>query len=427
MQAQTLYRELLEQIRPAWLSLVAEQLAPDRSVRDSFLLELDRFFDCLLQSVASGDPAGLNPLLLEWLSEPVLAGQDEQQVEAILLKTYQVAGEELGASRAYPFCTALLPVFTRALVLVSQKESERVNLMATQELERAKESLEQLDQSKSSFVAIAAHELKTPLTLVEGYSSMLADHLATIGEEGDSKVLLKGIRNGTRRLLEIVDDLIDVSMIDNDLLELHFQPVWIGRLLGVIALEFRETLQARQLSLEIADFEGSQELTFGDEERLYQAFRNLISNAIKFTPDGGKIKLDGRKLPGFVEVIVSDSGIGIDPEDQDRIFDRFSRLGNITTHSSGKTKFKGGGPGLGLSITKGIIERHGGAIWVESDGHNENSYPGTNFHILLPLRKQPPDPAIAKIYGPLVEAQQIDIGEIEVEGLEKEVYDEKNS
>ena len=144
-------------------------------------------------------------------------------------------------------------------------------------------------------------------------------------------------------------------------------------------------------------------MTFGDAERLFQAFRNLVTNAIKYTPDGGRITVNGRLLSGFVEVTVADTGIGIDLKDQDRIFEKFGRVGNVTLHSSGKVKFKGGGPGLGLPITKGIIKSHGGAIWVESEGYDEEKCPGTIFHVLLPIRQEPPDQSVAKIFRPLTE------------------------
>jgi signal transduction histidine kinase len=145
-------------------------------------------------------------------------------------------------------------------------------------------------------------------------------------------------------------------------------------------------------------------MTFGDSERLYQALRNILMNAIKFTPNGGTITIDGRTLPGFLEITISDTGIGIDIEDQDRIFEKFGRVGNIALHSSGKIKFKGGGPGLGLPITKGIIEAHGGAIWVESEGYDEINFPGTTFHMLLPIRKVSPDQRAAAIFKPLIDA-----------------------
>jgi signal transduction histidine kinase len=99
---------------------------------------------------------------------------------------------------------------------------------------------------------------------------------------------------------------------------------------------------------------------------------------------------------------VADTGIGIDSEDVQLIFEKFVRLGNIALHSSSKTKFKGGGPGLGLHIAKGIIESHGGAIWAESSGHDENACPGSTFHILVPVRSSPPDTKMAKLFAPLM-------------------------
>ncbi len=102
---------------------------------------------------------------------------------------------------------------------------------------------------------------------------------------------------------------------------------------------------------------------------------------------------------------ISDSGIGIDPEEHLRIFEKFGRLGNVSLHSSGKTKFKGGGPGLGLPIAKGIIEAHGGTIWVESEGYSEENCPGAAFHTLLPVRKEPPDETARELFRSLFEVR----------------------
>jgi len=124
-------------------------------------------------------------------------------------------------------------------------------------------------------------------------------------------------------------------------------------------------------------------------------------NAIKFTPDSGTITLNGRLLPGFIEITVTDTGIGISPEHQALIFEKFGQLGRSDLHSSGRTKFKGGGAGLGLPITRGIIEAHGGTIWVESEGYDEIKCPGSTFHVLLPTRSEPTDPRIAKLFGNL--------------------------
>jgi signal transduction histidine kinase len=175
--------------------------------------------------------------------------------------------------------------------------------------------------------------------------------------------------------------------------------MWLGQLFTLLEGEFGPIAASRHQTLEVRRFDGSETMIFGDPERLYQAFRNVVSNAIKYTPDGGRITIDGRLLPGFIETTVTDTGIGISPEDQEAIFEKFGQLGDLNVHSSSKTKFKGGGPGLGLPIARGIIEAHGGTIWVESEGHDEVRCPGSTFHILLPVRTELPDSRLEKLFG----------------------------
>jgi signal transduction histidine kinase len=132
-----------------------------------------------------------------------------------------------------------------------------------------------------------------------------------------------------------------------------------------------------------------------DGTRLVQAFENLISNAIKFTPDGGMIKIEGRplqveELGPAVEITVTDSGIGINPEYHERVFEKFFRIDDTLHHSTGRTKFKGAGPGLGLTLVKGIAEAHGGRVWVESLGHDEMNYPGSKFFFIIPVQRVEP-------------------------------------
>jgi signal transduction histidine kinase len=262
------------------------------------------------------------------------------------------------------------------------------------------EKLQTLDQNKSKFISVAAHELKTPLTLIEGYTSMMVD-LVQNSELATMKNYLSGVNTGILRLRDIIDDMIDVSLIDNHLLTLNIQPMWISHLLNLIRNEFKKPIAERKQTLNVHDFEGSDMMIYGDSERLYQALYNVITNAIKYTPDNGAITINGRLLPGFIEVTVKDTGIGISSENQTLIFDKFGQLGRTDLHSSGKTKFKGGGPGLGLSITRGIIEAHGGTIWVESTGHDEVKLPGSTFHILIPTRTEPSNPVMVKFFGNL--------------------------
>jgi signal transduction histidine kinase len=211
--------------------------------------------------------------------------------------------------------------------------------------------------------------------------------------------LLDGIDKGLARLGEMVNDMIDVSMIDNDMLSLRYQPTWISQILATLENEVRPSLNERNQTLEVVSFEGFKEMIIADTERIQQAIRNVLTNAIKYTPNNGKIIIDGRLLSGFLEIKISDTGIGIAPENQMAIFDKFIGFSDAKLHSSSKTNFKGGGPGLGLPIAKGILEAHGGSIWVESEGHDEDRLPGATFHLLLPLRKEPPNEQMSKLFS----------------------------
>jgi len=411
--------EALDRIHRPWLIRVSRQMARGEELRADIERLLERFFNRMVQAVETGDPAWLDPVLAEWVAARTQTEVENQEISLpglinqIHLLTYEIGRENLIDADALDLTGALLPIFVHAYEYTSRLEMESNIYHIARELEAANATLQRLDKSKSDFIAIAAHELKTPLTLIEGYAAMLRDQIPPPEAFDSARVLLRGIDNGTRRLREIVDDMIDVSLIDNNLLSLRFQPMWINRLLDVLQKEFARTIAERRLNVEIRPFPGSDELTYGDGERLFQAFKNLFSNAIKYTPDGGRVTVDGRKLPGFLEVTFADSGIGIDPENHLRIFEKFGRVGNVALHSSGKTKFKGGGPGLGLPITKGIIEAHGGSIWVESDGYDEKRCPGSIFHVLLPLYTDPPDLKTSKLFPALTETQPNPEGPIE--------------
>jgi len=213
--------------------------------------------------------------------------------------------------------------------------------------------------------------------------------------------LLAGMQTGIKRLRSIVDDMLDVSMIDNDLLKLNFQPIQLENLFEILKRDLTETINKRRQTLEIRSFEGSDSWIYVDSARIMQAIRNILDNAVKFTPDGGIIMVDGRTLPGLIEVTISDTGIGISQDNQAIVFEKFGQLGRVDLHSSGKTKFKGGGPGLGLPISRGILEAHGGSIWVESPGYDEDEYPGTTFHVLIPIRTEAPETKMAKLFDEL--------------------------
>jgi len=399
-------QKILSKVRPAWIERVGGELARGMAVRAGFEEQLKRFFDLLEQSVTTGDPGWMDSILLDWAKSSTESDLEEglyhvsYLINRMIALTIQMAKESLAKQQALDLLAAIIPIYTYCLGVVARYEMETRVAHISGEMEKVRKQMERVDRSKSAFISVAAHELKTPLTLIEGYASMMDEFKSRYREE-DLQKLLAGMNTGIDRLRTIVDDMVDVSMIDNDLLQLNLQPIQVGQILETLKDDVRETLTSRKLTMEKHDFDGSREWIYVDSLRITQAFRNVINNAIKYTPDNGRIVIAGRTLPGFIEVTVSDTGIGISPEYQAVIFDKFEQLGSVGLHSSGKTKFKGGGPGLGLPIARGILEAHGGSIWVESEGHDEVKCPGSTFHILIPARREPADPKMARLLDTL--------------------------
>ncbi|HOT92532.1 MAG TPA: ATP-binding protein [Anaerolineae bacterium] len=278
-----------------------------------------------------------------------------------------------------------------ALAFAGQAAIALQNARLYSELGEAYAALERLDQTKSDFITVAAHELRTPLTIVRGYSQMLLKD-PEIGKNFERLEMMRGIFDGAMRLNDIINSMVDIAKIDTHTLQLYFLPVVLEDLLHSILNGFREVSQERHLTL-CMNIEKPLPVIEADADALKKAFYHLVVNAIKYTPDGGSITITGNALnpgvygwsAGGVEIVVQDTGIGIDPRYHDLIFTKFYQTGEVALHSSGTTKFKGGGPGLGLAIVKGIIEAHGGKVWVESPGHNEITCPGSRFHVVLPM------------------------------------------
>lgn len=402
----TPFQKVLAKIRPVWITRAGQELAHGMEVRAGFEEQLARFFDLLDQSITTGDPAWMDSVLLDWAKSSTETELEEEPyqvsflINRLIALTIQVSRETLTKQQALDLLAAVIPIYTYGLEVVARYEMETRVAHISSEMEKVQKQMARVDKSKSAFISVAAHELKTPITLIEGYASMMED-LMQQGKSTNLDSLLAGMNTGIDRLRGIVEDMIDVSMIDNDLLQLNFQPMQVAQMLEALHLEVEPILDVRKLTLNIKEFDGNKQWIYIDAGRIMQAVRNVINNAIKFTPDGGKITIDGRKLSGFIEVTITDTGIGISAEDQSAIFEKFGQLGRVDLHSSGKTKFKGGGPGLGLPIARGILDAHGGTIWVESPGYDERRNPGSTFHILIPDRTESPDPKMTKLFDTL--------------------------
>ena len=260
----------------------------------------------------------------------------------------------------------------------------------TEAVQAAYADLEHLDQVKSDFINVTAHELRTPLTILKGYSQMLLKD-ETIRQNAYHHELISMMHSGTARLHEIVNSLLDITKIDNRALNLYPEPLSVALLIELVYQRLEDSLGERNLTLNVENLPELPNIE-ADPDALEKVFYHLIVNAIKYTPDGGAITITGRAVetgqgPPGVEIVISDTGIGIDPDYHRLIFSKFYQTGELALHSSGKTKFKGAGPGLGLAIVQGIVEAHRGRVWVESAGCDEESCPGSQFFVHLPLRQ----------------------------------------
>lgn len=284
-------------------------------------------------------------------------------------------------------------VLQNARLVANLKDANRSITQLNDELTETNRRLEKLDAAKTDFIEIASHELRTPLTQIRGYSDILSDMLQTGGLSPENTGQISGgITRASIRLEQIIAAMLDVSRIDAQALDIRTAPLSLATVVRMALDNYKDAIRDRRMNVQTIGLEALPPIP-GDLQRLCQAFTNVIGNSIKFTPDEGAITISGRLLTEeraasvqpYVEVLIADTGIGIDRNDQQLIFEKFYRVGAVDLHSTGSTKFKGAGPGLGLPIARGVIQAHGGKIWVESPGHDEERLPGSTFHVLLPV------------------------------------------
>jgi len=292
----------------------------------------------------------------------------------------------------------------KELVWQQEYSQELVNRLEEKitELQKANAELRRTDELKSKFISMAAHELRTPLTVVQGYLTMMLDIGKQLPSEQGEILLasIQGIIKGTDRLVIIVEEMLDITRIESGTLNLHRSLTTIKDAIMMAFNKLEPAASERGQTVTIETLSGLPYIQ-ADVERLQQMFFNLMSNAIKYTPDGGAINISARVTQGaelgsqnsaaggsdrFIEIIFQDTGIGIEPEEQNRIFDHFYEVRNVELHSTSKTRFMGGGLGLGLPLARGIAEAHGGFLWAESEGCDEEKCPGSIFHVLLPVQ-----------------------------------------
>ncbi len=268
---------------------------------------------------------------------------------------------------------------------------ERMVEQRVNELNSAYQTLEKLDKNKSDFIQVAAHELRTPLTVIKGYMGMIKSSPAVQHDPSLAQVM-DGVIQGTNRLHQIVNSMLDVARLENQIITPHLETLALGPIVRLVCKDYTDDLQERHITLELDPDINSAPPLLADSELLKKALGTILVNAIKFTPDGGTIFISAHPVNvdergEFCEIRIRDTGIGIDPANHTIVFEKLYQLGKVELHSSGHTKFKGGGPGLGLAIAAGIVKSHKGRIWVESPGYDEEKLPGSTFIIQIPVAK----------------------------------------
>jgi signal transduction histidine kinase len=226
-----------------------------------------------------------------------------------------------------------------------------------EELEEQNRRVQEVNRLKTEFVTIVSHELRTPLTSIAGYVELLL-----AGEAGKlvqaQREYLGTVKNNADRLIELIEDLLDISRIEAGKVELNRTRLDLSQLIQEVAGLLRPQIEAKRqlLTLNLAD---ALPVLVGDAKRVMQILTNLLSNAHKYTPPGGRITVAVRGEDGRVRVEVQDTGIGLSSDDQAQLFAKFFRAKNPATRQVG-------GTGLGLAITRSLVEMHGGEITVSS-------------------------------------------------------------
>lgn len=243
----------------------------------------------------------------------------------------------------------------------------------TYDLRIANEELRRADRMKSEFLTNMSHELRTPLNSIIGFSEVLMDNLYGDLNEKQQRYV-SNVHVSGQHLLQLISDILDLSKVEAGKMELYYNSISMKDFLANIVAAFRVQSQQKQLAMSY-HVEEVEEVT-ADITRLKQILFNLVSNAVKFTPDHGSIEIAARPRDEFVEISVKDSGIGIRKEDQQIIFQEFRQLDASFTR-----KYEG--TGLGLALTRKLVELHGGKVWVESEEGR-----GSTFFVLLPNREK---------------------------------------
>jgi signal transduction histidine kinase len=286
-----------------------------------------------------------------------------------MLREGQPVGAIAVARRDGPFSAGqitLLQTFADQAVIAIE------NVRLFKELEVANRELESASQHKSEFLANMSHELRTPLNAIIGFSEVLTERMFGDLNEKQEEYLRDISASGTH-LLSLINDILDLSKIEAGRMELELTDFDLPTAIDNALILVRERAGRRGITLEHSVDERLGEI-HGDERKVKQVLLNLLSNALKFTPEGGRVEVRAGMVDGMAEISVTDTGVGIAPEDQGAIFEEFRQVGTAEK--------KAEGTGLGLTLCRKFVELHGGRIWVKSQVGA-----GSTFTFTLPVHR----------------------------------------
>jgi signal transduction histidine kinase/ActR/RegA family two-component response regulator len=285
---------------------------------------------------------------------------------------------------------------------------ERASLLEAERAARVE--IERISLVKDEFLATLSHELRTPLNAVLGWSAVLLTR-----SHGDAEMQrgLETIARNARAQAQLIDDLLDMNRIVSGTIRLDVQRIELSAIVEAALDSVRPSVEAKSIALR-RTLDPAAGLVFGDPNRLQQVVWNLLTNAVKFTPKGGKIDVVVHRVNSHVEIDVRDSGMGIAAEFLPHLFERFRQADSSTTR-------KYGGLGLGLSIVKQLVELHGGSVVAQSAGEGT----GATFTVSLPLRAVRDSPAQAREHPTTTRAPVAQAGGVSLAGVKVLVVDDE--
>lgn len=307
--------------------------------------------------------------------------RDYPHIEVIIMTGFATIESAIEAMKHGAYDFILKPLKADQIRLAVNKCNEKIRL--SQEnlaLRQANAKLRELQVMKEKFIAITSHELRTPVSHLKGYLTILTDKYFEALSERERKDCLKVIHNAVFDLEQIVTNMFDILRLEHNTEFLKKETINLNDIIGQVVQEFQLVARVRHLQLSVQKFLKDHEV-YADRIKVKGMIAELAQNAVKYTPDGGRIDFSIQEDGSFYLINVQDSGVGIAESELGKIFEKFYEVQNTDYHSTSKMNFMGGGLGLGLSLARAIAEAHGGGIRVSSELNK-----GSLFQILLPKK-----------------------------------------